>query len=620
MVGPALLALMLALPACNDATVAPEPEQPANVGMSASVASVTFPAGKQGNMVTPLNHSTVSGSVEIQVKPGIPLSNIWKVKFLIDGKTVGQDFRPKTGTKIYTYAWDTRTVSDSIHKLNAVVFDKSTGKVAESNAKVYVLVANSGAISTAPTKQTTTPPPPPPSGVVPAFPGAQGYGALALSTCDRGDVQVVPVTNLEDSGPGSLRAAVGRADGRRLTVVVFRVGGYIDLASRIPVENGCLYIAGQTAPGDGIAVRQAAGTFRFEHDVHDVVIRYMRFRGGRQSAINIAAGHNDVLDHLSVSWIGEKMIMISRVVDGASGPIGNVTVQRTLLAEPLARVPVAMQIAGNPDRWVGSTPPGWMEVQDISVHHNLFVSAHHRNPNIGAQGVEVVDNVVYNWKMDGGQATRAAKVDWVNNYIKKGPMSEPWRYAINYDCNTGGDGTPWKPSLYISGNVSSRHANPTADAWSGGARMTACFNDTQTKSLNVAWRRATRLPQPFNSPVAVESAISAYSSVLDDVGANKRLDCQGNWVAAEDAADRKFISEVQSGTGIRVPPETVADAGGLPALGRGNACSDADDDGMPDAFEVRYGLNPHSAADAAGDSNRDGYTNLEDYLNGRSPR
>ena len=80
------------------------------------------------------------------------------------------------------------------------------------------------------------------------------------------------------------------------------------------------------------------------------------------------------------------------------------------LGEPLAHTPVSMQIAGNPDKWVGSTPPGWMEVKNISVHHNLFHSNHHRNPNTGAQGIEVINNVMSNMGRDAGKAVNGAKI------------------------------------------------------------------------------------------------------------------------------------------------------------------------------------------------------------------
>ncbi|UCD29149.1 MAG: hypothetical protein JSV03_01300, partial [Planctomycetota bacterium] len=103
-------------------------------------------------------------------------------------------------------------------------------------------------------------------GGMPAFPGAEGFGTETPG--GRGG-RIIEVTNLNDAGPGSLRAAV-ETEGRR--IVVFRVGGTIALKSHIIATSPYLTIAGQTAPGDGILIRDVGLRIR----THDVVVRHLR--------------------------------------------------------------------------------------------------------------------------------------------------------------------------------------------------------------------------------------------------------------------------------------------------------------------------------------------------------
>src|SRR5256885_10648549 len=133
---------------------------------------------------------------------------------------------------------------------------------------------------------------------VPAFPGAEGFGANTPG--GRGG-KVMLVTNLNDSGPGSLRAACD-AEGPRL--IVFRVAGIIDLKREIKINNPYLTLAGQTAPGDGICLRN----YELETRTHDVIIRYLRSRPGiasgkEEDAIGVGSGsYNVILDHCSATW------------------------------------------------------------------------------------------------------------------------------------------------------------------------------------------------------------------------------------------------------------------------------------------------------------------------------
>ncbi|MFC1531520.1 hypothetical protein ACFL5T_04685, partial [Gemmatimonadota bacterium] len=385
--------------------------------------------------------------------------------------------------------------------------------------------------------------------------------------------------------------------------------------------EGCLYVAGQTAPGDGITLRRKG--IRLQRRAHDVVIRHLRVRPGDSGRLGpvpvyVRAGTNYVLDHISVSWSNEKLVMISRLQSSAAGPISRVTVQRSLVAEPLAGHPTGMNISGMPKRWEGSTPPGWSEVTDVTVHHNLFANSHHRNPQVAGQGVEVVNNVVYNWKMDAGNSVHGARADWVGNYLKRGPMFNSWRYEMGYRCEDAADLETHEPSLHFSGNVGPRNSDPTADPWRGESRMLGCFNDHDGTALDLEWKRDVRLPQP-TFPVSVQAASAAYADVLADVGANRGLRCDGTWRSRLDAVDQRLLDNARNGGGPSNAPVNEGEVGGFPSLAAEASCPDHDSDGLPDEYEARHGLDPDDASDGSRDSDGDGYTNLEEYVNGSEP-
>jgi pectate lyase len=453
-----------------------------------------------------------------------------------------------------------------------------------------------------------------------AFPEAEGWGADALSSCRGGGTEVLRVTNLQDDGSGSLRAAVEASQDDLLSIIVFRVAGYLDLQSDIELRNrSCLYFAGQTAPGDGITIRRSPGrAFYIKGTSHDIVFRHLRFRGGYAGnyrghiGIQVGSGEDYVLDHLSLGWTTDKAIVIKKSATTWSHPIRRVTVQRSILAEIFADHPTGMQISGENND--GATD--WRLIQDLSIHRNLFAHNSHRNPNVTTFGTEVINNVIYNWRMGAVQSTRESRLDVISNVFEPGPMTDSrYLYEVTWVCDHP---EGYEPSLHVAGNIGPHNDHPAADNWTGAARMTACYYKTggdPGTELPDRFRRNSPLAQP-RWPVIVRSATAVQSDVLSDVGASAGLACGGGWVARSDAADRRVIGDVRNGTGPQRPPENESEVGGFPSLNPGQPCPDGDGDGMPDAFESRFGFDPDDPFDAAQDADGDGYSNIEEYING----
>lgn len=455
------------------------------------------------------------------------------------------------------------------------------------------------------------------SAAVVAFPGAEGFGAKSVG--GRGG-RVIEVTNLDDSGPGSLRACV-EAEGPR--TCVFRVGGTITTYSDIRATSPYLTIAGQTAPGGGITLRASPDYYEEPITIrtHDVIIRHIRFRAGASTIPNSSrrsfrldsGAYNVIIDHCSFSWATDQPLLL---IDG----VHDITVQWSVISEGLnaSTHDEGGLIAHSKGFSVsGKSYHSTDRTGKITIHHNLLAHNGQRNPqNAGFDLEDVVNNVIYNWGEEGFHTSDMqtdVPSNVVNNYFKAGVNTTGYEIQATHTNNAVAG-----PRVYIRGNI--------------GPHRT---DDTQPDiNLVKPSGRPYIVTNPFPAPpVTTTGAEQAYADVLAFVGAR---------IPTLDAVDKRVIEEVRRGEGriidcvsarelsatidcaarIHLTPADYTKYGindplderGWPILAAGTPPQDSDHDGMPDAWESARGLNP-GADDSAQDRNADGYTNLEEYLN-----
>jgi hypothetical protein len=467
-----------------------------------------------------------------------------------------------------------------------------------------------------------------PQAAIPAFPGAQGGGMYSFG--GRGG-KVFVVTNLDDRGPGSFREAL-EAGGPR--IVVFNVAGIIQLKEKIRVRAPYITIDGGSAPGDGVCI--AGDTVELES--HDVVVRHMRFRrgntwvGDRNDSFGGNPIGNIMIDHVSASWgLDENMSMYRHMYQPPEGgkelklPTVNITIQNSIFSEAINTYNHAF----------GSTIGGY----NSTFHHNLWASNAGRNPSVGMIfDFTFANNVVFNWKhrtVDGGDHRSFYNI--INNYFKPGPatpLGDPISYRLlKPESRRANPPVDDYGKAYVNGNIVDGNRRVTKDNWDGGVQVES-INDPAVVLATI--ESDTPYPSAF---VEIQPADEAYEHVLANSGATR---------PKRDAVDERIVNTVRSGEVNATPPgaelfvelETVdysrplirsiadlvskgiitdpSQVGGYPEY-RGEPYKDSDSDGMPDDWESNHGLNPNDATDAAGDLNADGYTNIEDFLNGLDP-
>jgi len=444
-----------------------------------------------------------------------------------------------------------------------------------------------------------------------AFPTAEGAGRYTWG--GRGG-QVLVVNRLDDdSNPGSLRWAVEQSGAR---TVIFDVSGDIILNSALRITNDSITIAGQTAPGDGITIRNHT----VFNAANQVIVRFMRFRPGDELGVEIDAfegrGQSDIiLDHLSMSWANDE---IASWYNNR-----NFTMQWSILSEPLGDAGHERGVRGYAGLWGGN--PG-------TFHHNLIAHSARRNPRLNgvrlrfwdrfgafSEQVDFVNNVVYNWgDTENAYGGEGGRYNFLNNYFKPGPatphglLRERFMYAwARVDRNPGGVGEfvdyGW---FYMGGNV--MHGNPTltADNWSGTGMV---IGNPVGGSSNRNHIDSVRVFTPF-LPLAVNlrSAEEAFDVVLARSGASHR----------RDAVDERIIRETRTGIytyGSFGFIDSQTEVGGWPELRSKEPAprtlrGTPHDDGIPDWFKIQHNL-PLNENVANRYDLSDIYTNLEMYLN-----
>ncbi len=409
-----------------------------------------------------------------------------------------------------------------------------------------------------------------------AFPGAEGFGQFA--TGGRGG-KTYTVTNLNDSGPGSLREAIRKKEPR---IIVFAVSGTIALQSRLDINNDNITIAGQTAPGDGICVKN----FPVNVKADNVIIRYMRFRLGdefaqQEDALSGTKQNNVIIDHCSISWATDECASFYRNK--------NFTMQWCIISESLNASVHEKGNHGYGGIWGG---------EGASFHHNLLANHTSRLPRFSGSSTtpnspdELVDfrnNVIYNWAGNSTYGGEKGRYNVVNNYYKPGPATKskkPW--MLNPTSPYG--------LFYISGNVLNGFDAITQNNIQG---IKADHPDSALVKTAFVVER-----------LAEQNALQSFQTVLEHAGASLK----------RDAIDTRIVEEVRTGKSTMGKDkngiiDSQKDVGGWPELKSTQAPIDTDGDGMPDTWEKKYKLNPNDAADGATFTLSNVYSNIEMYIN-----
>jgi hypothetical protein len=370
-----------------------------------------------------------------------------------------------------------------------------------------------------------------------AFPGAEGFGRNAIGGSN-GKVYVV--SNLNDSGAGSLRDAVSQPD----RTIVFSVGGLINIKDRIVVSKR-ISILGQTAPGDGITVYGNGWSFS---NADDAIVRYIRIRMGKggatgKDAITIAEGSNMIFDHVSVSWGRDETFSIS------GNDVGNITIQNSIISQGLETHSCGGLMQTN----IGN---------GISLFRNLYIDNKTRNPKVKGTN-DFTNNVVYNWGGGGGyiagDSEQKSEANIVGNYFINGPStSVPAFTRGNANFNA-----------FVQGNFVDSDKNGAVN----GAQL-------GVSSVNYGGLVIQSKKYGYPAPSKILSAADALNLAEKSAGASK----------ARDAVDKRLISELQSygKLGQLMSDENASPMNGPGTIAGGTKWVDANGNGIPDDVEGKF--------------------------------
>jgi hypothetical protein len=419
-----------------------------------------------------------------------------------------------------------------------------------------------------------------------AFPGAEGFGRFARG--GRGG-DVYHVTTLADDGPGSFRDGIRTATGPR--TILFDLSGTIALKTPLVVDKTHITIAGHSAPGAGICVRDQ--TFRLKNASH-IVVRYIRFRLGDRNkpipsgpdCLNTDDVDHVIFDHITASW------GIDGNHDLRRG--GNFTLQWSIYAE-------ALNDSIHEKGGHGMLASFRDLTTSISLHHNLFASSRERHPTLGGSPrtkpeaiVDFRNNAIYN--VEGATNLGNCRVNFINNYYRPGPNTPANHRPIAVKAENRG-----ATKAYLIGNIfeganDMNQDNFRAidfDRWSKGNYLKTTLADI---------RVAGEFELGDNRP-RTQSAQDAYEAILSTSGAS----------LVRDTADARLVQGIRDQSHRMI--DSQEEVGGWPDLQTVPPPSDRDGDGMPDDWELSHHLDSDDRADGNGDRDGDGYTNLEEYLN-----
>lgn len=429
---------------------------------------------------------------------------------------------------------------------------------------------------------------------IPAFPGAEGGGMF--TTGGRGG-KVLYVTSLADDGSkGTFRWALSQKYPR---TVLFKVSGIISLTKPLSVKYGNLTIAGQSAPGDGICIKDNEVIF----EADNIIVRFIRFRLGdlvkdhQPDAFGGRNAKNVIIDHCSSSWSVDECASFYSNQD--------FTMQWCIISESLNNSEHAKGAHGYGGIWGG---------KNASFHHNLIAHHNSRNPRFNglrraglkyknSQDEERVDfrnNVIYNWGDHSSYGGESGTFNIVGNYFKAGPATNPKKADIisNIDMDENPEiCPPGYGKYYITDNFVFGFPQVTKDNWEGV---------TMSKGIEEVKCKVT---EPYScTPIAKQSAGVAYEKVLKFAGASLQ----------RDIVDERVTNEVRTGTATFKGSlsgkfgliDSQNDVGGWPEYKSTTALVDSNNDGIPDSW-----LEKKFPSKNANDKNEAGYTLLEVYLN-----
>lgn len=451
-----------------------------------------------------------------------------------------------------------------------------------------------------------------------AFPGAEGGGMYTTGARGASSPTIYHVTNLNDSGTGSLRDAVSKGN----RIVVFDVAGTINLKDYLRISKSNITILGQTSPGDGICISGAPTMINADN----VIVRYLRFRMGvydydkmlyDDDAFGGVGYKNVIVDHCSMSYANDECCSMYAMKDS--------TVQWCIITEPLNKS-IHDEGSGIEEHGYGGIWGG----TNMSYHHNLVSSAKSRFPRVGTSEtvksyggakdteslLDVRNNVFYNWRDNasyGGE--NGTRVNLVNNYYKEGPASSSIKRFYQMTPGNKGGQSKWATDLAIGGNYYDAKS-PDSKVEAINADNTSSYavllKDTKVYNIeeydeSVEGTSTNHTQYIHDYPINTQDAKTAFDAVLENAGAS----------IVRDEVDERAVRSAKNRTsevgtkGIVNYTDWVAMT---PQTYSGTKDTDTDGDGMPDKYEDENGLNKNDATDALKKA-QSGYYNIEEYAN-----